>query len=177
MGGGGVFTTASYVLHVAPRSSELIIGSLELLHVICTACERVFYIFQRSSISNVSLTVVSRNNPRGRDSLRECRRSPLSTEGCPPLTTSLQLGMGLGGPFGGFISDSLGWRWAFLIQLPLFAISLFLTTVNLRYPTPVSVMLEESDILLRLFDRVSARTHQKRSAGSITAESSVFLVP
>ncbi|KAJ3551201.1 hypothetical protein NM688_g4846 [Phlebia brevispora] len=29
-----------------------------------------------------------------------------------------------------------GWRCAFLLQLPLFAISLFLTTVNLRYPTP-----------------------------------------
>ena len=85
--------------------------------------------------------------------------------------------MGLGGPFGGFISDSLGWRWAFLIQLPLFALSLFLTTVNLRYPTPVSVMLEASDILLRFLDRASARTHQKRSAGSITVESFVFLVP
>ena len=46
--------------------------------------------------------------------------------------------MGLGGPLGGFISDRYGWRWAFLIQLPIFALSLVLTTVNLRYPTPVS---------------------------------------
>ena len=50
--------------------------------------------------------------------------------------------MGLGGPFGGYISDSLGWRWAFLIQLPLFALSLTLTTLNLRYPTPVSVLAQ-----------------------------------
>ena len=31
-----------------------------------------------------------------------------------------------------------GWRWAFLIQLPLFALSFFLTSTNLRYVTPVS---------------------------------------
>ncbi|THH09985.1 hypothetical protein EW145_g1642 [Phellinidium pouzarii] len=46
------------------------------------------------------------------------------------------LGMGLGGPIGGFISDRFGWRWAFLIQMPLFAVSLFLTSVNLNYVTP-----------------------------------------
>lgn len=36
-----------------------------------------------------------------------------------------------------------GWRWAFLLQLPLFALSLVLTTVNLHYPTPVSTRLVE----------------------------------
>ncbi|KAI5119530.1 hypothetical protein M0805_002552 [Coniferiporia weirii] len=46
------------------------------------------------------------------------------------------LGMGMGGPLGGFISDRYGWRWAFLIQMPLFAVSLFLTTINLNYVTP-----------------------------------------
>ncbi|KAG2348269.1 MFS general substrate transporter [Suillus weaverae] len=46
------------------------------------------------------------------------------------------LGMGLGGPIGGLISDRFGWRWAFLIQMPLFALSLALTTYNLRYVTP-----------------------------------------
>lgn len=46
------------------------------------------------------------------------------------------LGMGLGGPIGGLISDWLGWRWAFLIQMPLFVLSLILTTYNLRYVTP-----------------------------------------
>lgn len=45
-------------------------------------------------------------------------------------------GMGLGGPFGGFITDWLGWRWAFLLQLPLFAISFSLTSYNLTYVTP-----------------------------------------
>ncbi|CEL61791.1 Vacuolar membrane amino acid uptake transporter fnx2 OS=Schizosaccharomyces pombe (strain 972 / ATCC 24843) GN=fnx2 PE=3 SV=1 [Rhizoctonia solani AG-1 IB] len=45
-------------------------------------------------------------------------------------------GMGLGGPLGGWISDRYGWRWAFLIQIPLFAVSFFLTSANLHYVTP-----------------------------------------
>ncbi|KAG9093972.1 hypothetical protein FRC06_011293, partial [Ceratobasidium sp. 370] len=45
-------------------------------------------------------------------------------------------GMGLGGPLGGWISDRYGWRWAFLIQVPFFALSFILTSVNLNYVTP-----------------------------------------
>ena len=68
-----------------------------------------------------------------------------------------QLGMGLGGPLGGFIADRyarlcsipsnvilkvhrLGWRWAFIIQLPMFAVSFVLTSINLRYVTPVRLV-------------------------------------
>ncbi|TDL18944.1 MFS general substrate transporter [Rickenella mellea] len=46
------------------------------------------------------------------------------------------LGMGLGGPIGGLISDRFGWRWAFLIQVPMFALSFVLTSYNLHYVTP-----------------------------------------
>ncbi|KAH7890146.1 major facilitator superfamily domain-containing protein [Phlebopus sp. FC_14] len=46
------------------------------------------------------------------------------------------LGMGLGGPLGGLVSDRFGWRWAFIMQIPLFVLSLVLTTYNLRYVTP-----------------------------------------
>ncbi|THH21457.1 hypothetical protein EW146_g100 [Bondarzewia mesenterica] len=46
------------------------------------------------------------------------------------------LGMGLGGPLGGVISDWLGWRWAFLMQMPLFMLSFVLTSINLDYVTP-----------------------------------------
>ncbi|KAH9939440.1 MFS general substrate transporter [Amylocystis lapponica] len=56
------------------------------------------------------------------------------TQGVSAVFNSL--GMGLGGPFGGFISDRLGWRWAFLLQLPLFLISFALTSINLHYVTP-----------------------------------------
>lgn len=61
-------------------------------------------------------------------------RSRGLTQGISSVFNSL--GMGLGGPLGGFISDRYGWRWAFLIQLPIFAVSFFLTSVNLRYVTP-----------------------------------------
>ncbi|KAH9890458.1 vacuolar amino acid permease [Cubamyces lactineus] len=56
------------------------------------------------------------------------------TQGVAAVFNSL--GMGLGGPLGGFISDRLGWRWAFLIQLPLFLFSFILTSINLHYVTP-----------------------------------------
>ncbi|KAI6111388.1 major facilitator superfamily domain-containing protein [Pisolithus sp. B1] len=46
------------------------------------------------------------------------------------------LGMGLGGPLGGLVNDLFGWRWAFIMQIPLFALSLTLTTCNLHYVTP-----------------------------------------
>ncbi|KAF7307903.1 Vacuolar amino acid permease [Mycena kentingensis (nom. inval.)] len=46
------------------------------------------------------------------------------------------LGMGLGGPFGGVITDLLGWRAAFLIQLPLFALAALITQLNITYTTP-----------------------------------------
>ncbi|KAF9463425.1 vacuolar amino acid permease [Collybia nuda] len=45
-------------------------------------------------------------------------------------------GMGLGGPIGGLITDWLGWRWAFLAQIPLFVASLAFTSNNLYYTTP-----------------------------------------
>ncbi|PFH53531.1 hypothetical protein AMATHDRAFT_1185 [Amanita thiersii Skay4041] len=46
------------------------------------------------------------------------------------------LGLGLGGPIGGVVTDLLGWRWAFLLQLPFFFISFGLTTYHLQYVTP-----------------------------------------
>ncbi|PPR05145.1 hypothetical protein CVT26_012231 [Gymnopilus dilepis] len=45
------------------------------------------------------------------------------------------LGLGLGGPIGGLITDWLGWRWAFLIQIPMFFVSYLLTSWNLNYVT------------------------------------------
>ena len=80
------------------------------------------------------------------------------------------MGMGLGGPLGGFIADrcvstlssatsvdstslsSLGWRWAFLLQMPLFALSFVLTAWNLHYVTPVRQIF-----FLRVEDGLTAR--------------------
>ncbi|TRM56999.1 major facilitator superfamily domain-containing protein [Schizophyllum amplum] len=57
------------------------------------------------------------------------------------------LGMGLGGPIGGMITDRLGWRWAFLVQLPLFALSLGLTSCHLKYTVTNEKGDRKSDLL------------------------------
>ncbi|KAF4615064.1 hypothetical protein D9613_003476 [Agrocybe pediades] len=59
------------------------------------------------------------------------------------------LGMGLGGPIGGLITDRFGWRWAFFIQIPFFVLSLLAITYNLTYVTPGSGR-STSDILKRI---------------------------
>ncbi|RXW23714.1 hypothetical protein EST38_g2132 [Candolleomyces aberdarensis] len=59
------------------------------------------------------------------------------------------LGLGLGGPLGGFISDKFGWRWAFLAQLPIFVISFALTEFNLNYTTE-GENKDKKDILRRI---------------------------
>lgn len=73
------------------------------------------------------------------------------TQGYSSILTGL--GLGLGGPLGGFISDRFGWRWAFLAQskcsrpsshlvltgsstVPIFIISFTLVTIHLNYVTP-----------------------------------------
>ncbi|KAL1706287.1 major facilitator superfamily domain-containing protein [Schizophyllum commune] len=59
-------------------------------------------------------------------------------------------GMGIGGPLGGFITDWLGWRWAFLLQLPIFVVSLVLTSINLTYETPYRNSKSTKDVLKRI---------------------------
>lgn len=54
------------------------------------------------------------------------------------------LGSGLGGVFGGLINDSLGWRWAFLIQVPFIVVSGILVAFLVKVP------VRESDTWERL---------------------------
>ncbi|KAL4865612.1 hypothetical protein BDV12DRAFT_188087 [Aspergillus spectabilis] len=44
------------------------------------------------------------------------------------------LGSGLGGVFGGWINDTLGWRWAFLIQVPFVVVSAILVAFTVKIP-------------------------------------------
>ncbi|MCJ1277453.1 hypothetical protein MMC21_005266 [Puttea exsequens] len=44
------------------------------------------------------------------------------------------LGSGLGGVFGGWMNDTLGWRWAFLILVPLTVVSGVLVTFLVKVP-------------------------------------------
>ena len=48
------------------------------------------------------------------------------------------LGMSLGGVFGGWLNDTLGWRWAFLIQVPFIAVSALLVTMLVKIPVEES---------------------------------------
>ncbi|KAJ5899374.1 hypothetical protein N7495_004118 [Penicillium taxi] len=43
-------------------------------------------------------------------------------------------GSGLGGVFGGWVNDTLGWRWAFLIQVPFLVISCILVATKVNIP-------------------------------------------
>ncbi|KZT62381.1 MFS general substrate transporter, partial [Calocera cornea HHB12733] len=54
-------------------------------------------------------------------------------------------GAGLGGPLGGFLNDRLGWRWAFLIQVPLLVLSylIVLFKVNIHLPSAPQTTLEK----------------------------------
>lgn len=45
------------------------------------------------------------------------------------------------------LNHSLGWRWAFLLQMPVFLLSLLMTGINLRYVTPVRKISIYSDEL------------------------------
>ncbi|GBE82865.1 Multidrug resistance protein [Sparassis crispa] len=69
------------------------------------------------------------------------------TQGVSAVFSSL--GMGFGGPFGGYINDKFGWRWAFLFQLPLFFLSFVLTSINLNYVTP-GKMKSAKEVLKRI---------------------------
>ena len=45
------------------------------------------------------------------------------------------LGSGIGGLFGGWINDTWGWRWAFLVQVPFVLISALLVFLKVNVPT------------------------------------------
>ncbi|EPS33800.1 hypothetical protein PDE_08762 [Penicillium oxalicum 114-2] len=58
-------------------------------------------------------------------------------------------GMGLGGVFGGWINDTLGWRWAFLLQIPFLVVSCILVifTVDIPVKTTDTLRIKRVDFL------------------------------
>ncbi|KAG9003578.1 hypothetical protein FRB93_010996 [Tulasnella sp. JGI-2019a] len=56
------------------------------------------------------------------------------TQGYASIFTGM--GLGLGGPFGGWVADRFGWRAAFLCQAPLFIFSFCTVTACLNYTVP-----------------------------------------
>ncbi|KAF2874894.1 major facilitator superfamily transporter [Massariosphaeria phaeospora] len=56
------------------------------------------------------------------------------------------VGYGIGGYYGGVIDAAIGWRWAFLIQLPLTAVSGVLVACTIRQPTASSTSEKQSNV-------------------------------
>ncbi|CAG8048461.1 unnamed protein product [Penicillium olsonii] len=48
------------------------------------------------------------------------------------VNIAMTLGRSLGGPVGGWLSDTVGWRWLFLLQAPLLAVAAILVIVKLN---------------------------------------------
>ncbi|KAL4790555.1 major facilitator superfamily domain-containing protein [Aspergillus venezuelensis] len=54
------------------------------------------------------------------------------------VNISMTLGRSIGGPAGGVLTDTIGWRWAFLLQAPLLAVAALLVTIQLKLAPRVS---------------------------------------
>ncbi|KKA22964.1 Multidrug resistance protein Fnx1 [Rasamsonia emersonii CBS 393.64] len=63
------------------------------------------------------------------------------------VNISMTLGRSLGGPLGGFLTDSIGWRWLFLIQAPLIGIAalLVVTRLSITHVQPSTTVVDEED--------------------------------
>ncbi|KAL2867831.1 major facilitator superfamily domain-containing protein [Aspergillus lucknowensis] len=48
------------------------------------------------------------------------------------VNVSMTLGRSIGGPVGGVLTDTIGWRWAFLLQAPLLGLAALLVTLQLK---------------------------------------------
>jgi MFS family permease len=46
------------------------------------------------------------------------------------------VGRSVGGPLGGFLADTIGWRWSFLVQCPVISVAVILCWVVLPNPNP-----------------------------------------
>ncbi|KAF7314935.1 Vacuolar amino acid permease [Mycena indigotica] len=62
------------------------------------------------------------------------------------------LGLGLGGPIGGLITDLWGWRAAFLVQIPLFVASTLIAQLNIKYVTESETKSKGTKEILKRID-------------------------
>ncbi|OJJ54835.1 hypothetical protein ASPSYDRAFT_81724 [Aspergillus sydowii CBS 593.65] len=54
------------------------------------------------------------------------------------VNVSMTLGRSIGGPAGGVLTDTIGWRWAFLLQAPLLGLAAILVVIQLKLTRPAS---------------------------------------
>ncbi|KAI9848175.1 MAG: hypothetical protein M1837_000849 [Sclerophora amabilis] len=61
------------------------------------------------------------------------------------------VGRSVGGPLGGFLADTIGWRWSFIGQAPLTALAFILVAIGLKPPASGSeIILQKTKLLTRL---------------------------
>ncbi|KAF8510277.1 major facilitator superfamily domain-containing protein [Gautieria morchelliformis] len=68
------------------------------------------------------------------------------------------LGSGLGGPVGGWINDTIGWRWAFLFQIPFLLLSMLLVALKVNIQLPSDIQEQSTYDKLRSIDWMGSLT-------------------
>ncbi|KAL5530624.1 hypothetical protein ACEPAF_6882 [Sanghuangporus sanghuang] len=68
------------------------------------------------------------------------------------------LGAGLGGPLGGWLNDSFGWRSAFLVQIPVLALSTILVIAKVNIKLPPEIQNRTTYEKLRRIDALGSTT-------------------
>ncbi|KAL2807945.1 major facilitator superfamily domain-containing protein [Aspergillus granulosus] len=68
------------------------------------------------------------------------------------VNVSMTLGRSIGGPLGGVLTDTIGWRWAFLLQAPLLGLAALLVTLQLKLAPQASLPTESTKSKIRRID-------------------------
>ncbi|KAJ5660714.1 uncharacterized protein N7484_000086 [Penicillium longicatenatum] len=68
------------------------------------------------------------------------------------VNISMTLGRSIGGPVGGWLSDTIGWRWLFLLQAPFVALAAFLVILKLQVAQDTDDALESGKSKLSQVD-------------------------
>ncbi|CEL03707.1 hypothetical protein ASPCAL04853 [Aspergillus calidoustus] len=68
------------------------------------------------------------------------------------INVSMTLGRSVGGPIGGVLTDTIGWRWAFLLQAPLLGLAALLVTLQLKLAPRASSDTESDGSKIRRID-------------------------
>ncbi|OJJ07326.1 hypothetical protein ASPVEDRAFT_364631 [Aspergillus versicolor CBS 583.65] len=66
------------------------------------------------------------------------------------VNVSMTLGRSIGGPVGGVLTDTIGWRWAFLLQAPLLGFAAVLVVIQLKLARPASSAPSDASRISRI---------------------------
>ncbi|KAE8370217.1 major facilitator superfamily domain-containing protein [Aspergillus caelatus] len=65
------------------------------------------------------------------------------------INIAMTLGRSVGGPVGGWLTDAIGWRWLFLLQIPFIVLGglLVISKLNITYHAPSKASIRRVDFL------------------------------